>query len=208
MTFAEEDTDSRKERAAFVMRNIWKGIQMRKNYLPIELGVALKEQFNIKEDLLFEQPHEHEVYTAGSGYGTEYYTWGQRAVDDPVPMRVVAFMERPMEWRTESRSYQHPQGHGLLITERNYDSTYHLSPGAVTGRCRDEEIWYMYLGGYIYKDGQLAYKLYNDNLINGDRHNGCKIKLAKYFQQESWTEFKRSKEFQEYLPIQFMDATA
>ena len=181
---------------------------MRKNYLPIELGVALKEQFNIKEDLLFEQPHEHEVYTAGSGYGTEYYTWGQRAVDDPVPMRVVAFMERPMEWRTESRTYQNPQGYGPYTTKREYDPTYHLSPGAVTGRNRDEEIGYMYLGGYIYKDGQLAYKLYNDNLINGDRHNGSKIKLAKYFQQESWTIFKRSTEFKDYLPIQFMDATA
>ena len=55
------------------------------------------------------------------------YTWGQRAVDDPAPMRVVAFMERPMEWRTESRSYNNPQGHGPLITERSYDFTYHLT---------------------------------------------------------------------------------
>lgn len=181
---------------------------MRKNYLPIELGVALREQFNIKEDLLFQQPDEHEVYTAGSGYGTEYYTWGQRHVTDPVPMRVVAFMERPMEWRTESRTFQNPQGYGPYTTKREYDPTYHLSPGAVTGRNRDEEIEYMYLGGYIYKDGQLAYKLYNDNLVNGNRHNGSKIKLAKYFQQESWTVFKRSTEFKDYLPIQFMNATA
>lgn len=65
------------------------------------------------------------------------------------------------------------------------------------------------MGGYIYKDGRLAHKLYNKALVDSStRHNGQKIKLAKYFEQDSWTEFKKSSEFRDYLGVTITNVTA
>ena len=181
------------------------------NYLPIEVGVAMKEQHGIIEDLLYSPPNEHEIFIGNSAYCTEYHTWGKRGVVDPAHMRLVSFMERPMDWRTlpTEPSYDYNgnlryAGHG-----RAYDSTYHLDPKRSSFTPREEELNQMYLGGYIYKNGQLAYKLYNKELIDGsNRHNGQKIKLAKYFEQDSWTEFKKSSEFKNYLAITLTNVTA
>jgi murein endopeptidase len=66
----------------------------------------------------------------------------------------------------------------------------------------------MWLGGHVCKNNTIMYSIYNSNLMTGGRHNGCKIKLAKYFQQESWTIFKRSEDFKHYLPITITNVTA
>lgn len=181
------------------------------NYLPVELGVAMKEQHGIIEDLLYSPPNEHEIFIGNSAYCTEYYTWGKRGVIDPAPLRLVAFTERPMDWRTLSAepSYHHDGSLAYAGRDRTYDSTYVLEQNRSSLMKRDEELDHMWLGGYIYKDGQLAHKLYNKALVDGSRrHNGQKIKLAKYFGQESWTEFKKSSEFKNYLGVTITNVTA
>ena len=181
------------------------------NYLPVELGVALKEQHGIIEDLLYSPPDAYEIFIGNSAYCTEYHTWGKRGVIDPVPLRLVAFTERPMDWRTESRQPTYDHNHNLQYAgrDREYDSTYKLEPNRSSLTPRDEEINHIWLGGYIYKDGQLIHGLYNKALVDGSRrHNGQKIKLAKYFGQESWTEFKKGSEFRNYLGITITNVTA
>lgn len=174
---------------------------MKKNYLPIELGVALKEQHNTKEELLFTQPTEHEIYVGSNGYGVQYFTWGDRDLTAPSNMRIVAFMEWPMDYRT---GFNPHSANG----PRSYDPCYHLHASHPSLRKPDEEIEYMWLGGYIYKAGQLAYNLVNSNLLSGStRHNGCKMKLAAALASSTWTEFKRSDRFKTFLPIEIMNAT-
>lgn len=181
------------------------------NYLPVELGVALKEQHGIIEDLLYSPPDAYEIFIGNSAYCTEYHTWGKRGVIDPVPLRLVAFTERPMDWRTLSteQAYHHDGSLAYAGRTREYDSTYKLNLNRSSLTPHDEEINHMWLGGYIYKDGRLAHKLYNKALVDGSRrHNGQKIKLAKYFRQNSWTEFKKSSEFRNYLGVTITNVTA
>lgn len=181
------------------------------NYLPVELGVAMKEQYGIIEDLLYSPPNEYEIFIGNSAYCTEYYTWGKRGVVDPVPLRLVAFTERPMDWRTQSQEPRYDSNYNMVYPgcSRAYDATYMLDQNRSSLMKGDEEINHIWLGGYIYKDGRLAHKLYNKALVDGSRrHNGQKIKLAKYFEQDSWTEFKKSSEFKTYLGVTITNVTA
>ena len=181
------------------------------NYLPVELGVAMKEQYGIIEDLLYSPPNEYEIFIGNSAYCTEYYTWGKRGVVDPALLRLVAFTERPMDWRTQPQepSYDYQGNVQYPGHSRVYDPTYVIDQKRSSLMKRDEELDHIWMGGYIYKDGQLAHRLYNKALVDGsNRHNGQKIKLAKYFEQDSWTEFKKSSEFRNYLGVTITNVTA
>ena len=180
-----------------------------KNYLPTELGVALKEQHDIREDILFSPPTEHEMYPGSNGYCSEYYTWGDRNTNNDRPdLRLVCFMERPYEWRTDAQVPHHGQQWTAPPYHRPYDFDYRIAPTAKTLRREDEDIAHMWLGGHVCKNNTISYSIYNSNLMDGRRHNGAKIRLAKYFQQESWTIFKRSEDFKHYLPITITNVTA
>ena len=159
------------------------------NNIPVEIGLALRQQHNIDIPELFQEPDYHDIHPNGScGYGYEQFYFKDSG------MRLTTFNEYTMQWWD------------LHEANRTSDATKWLTWLMDGGYWKPmEKSW---LAGYICFDNitYIVHSFYNSDLLVGSKiHNGCKTKTAKVLGFENWASFKAAKTSD--LPLKLTNAT-